>query len=81
MSWNYRVVKQTVDLEKNDNKQLSTYSITSVYYDKNGKPNGYADPVNFPIKLNYFETLEELEGTLSLIRKALRKPIIDLDTF
>lgn len=86
MSWNYRIgthvfsYKQvfTDNPKLADQKDSRLFSIIEVYYDKNGNPNSYVDKAN---PLNNWESLEDLKGTVDLVKLALGKPIIDIDNF
>lgn len=86
MSWNYRIGTHVFSYKKAfvNNSKLAEmkdqrlFSIIEVYYDKNGKPEGYIDKKN---SLSNWEDLEDLKGTWELIGKAFEKPIIDLDNF
>lgn len=70
MSWNYRVVKTTVDGE-------DSYGIHEVYYDEEGKPKMFsADPC--PV---FSETLEGLEEEISRIRAALGRSALQESDF
>ena len=71
MSWNYRVLAKefpcgTVEVD-----------IYEVYYDNNGIPNAYSKNGvgvgGYDIKLN---GLDDIRGTLKLMKKALDKPIL-----
>lgn len=65
MSWNYRV------LAIEDGNELY-FRIHSVYYNEDGKPDGYsAQPAT-----NGSGSIEWLEYVLDLMREALKKPIL-----
>ena len=66
MSWNYRVVRKDNQLE-----------IHGVYYDESENIIGIDEDPNFP----FGEDLEELENRLYLMTEALKREIIDFDTF
>lgn len=65
MSWNYRVVKH--DCEE------GYYEIMEVYYDEEGRINGYAD-AGCP----YGENLRGIKDCMELMGKALNKSILQL---
>lgn len=69
MSWNYRVVKY-VDISGD-----ISYMIHEVYYDKDGKIDGWSADGISP----YGSTLEELESCLMLMKDALEKEALTLD--
>lgn len=86
MSWNYRIgtymfsYKETFKdnspkLAEMEDQRL--FSIIEVYYDKDGTPNGYTE--GKPTK--DWEELSDLIGTLDLLKLAVDKPIIDMDSF
>ena len=87
MSWNYRIGTHVFSYKKAfvNNPKLSkmedqrTFSIIEVYYDKNGVPTGYIGPQKNP--LGHWEDLDDLKGTIDLVKLALEKPIIDIDNF
>jgi hypothetical protein len=66
MSWNYRVMRHT-----DPKTQEEYFSIHSVYYDENNKPNGYGDP---PYIVS--DTTAGLEFTLAKMLECLLKPIL-----
>lgn len=69
MSWNYRVVKTTIDGE-------DSYGIHEVYYDNVGAPHMYSES---PCSL-YSETLGGLKEELERFRRSFDKPILsDID--
>jgi len=86
MSWNYRIGTHVFSYKKAfvsnpklaEMKDQRLFSIIEVYYDKNGKPDGYIDKKN---TLSNWEDLSDLIGTVDLVKLALSKPIIDIDNF
>jgi len=86
MSWNYRVGTHVFSYKKvfTSNPKLAEmkderlFSMIEVYYDEDGKPNGYADKIN---PTDNWEDLQDLIGTLDLLKLAVDKPIIDIDNF
>lgn len=89
--WNYRIGtklfsykktfnKKNPELAKHEDQRL--FSIIEVYYKSkedaiNGIPDGYAERGSF----ENWEDVKDLKCTLKLVKKALKKPIIDLDNF
>lgn len=61
MSWNYRVVKQ-----------VDTYQVSEVWYDNDGKPNGWA--FVHPHGGDMLELLKDVE----MMQRALDKPILEI---
>lgn len=61
--WNYRIM--TLD-------KGATWGIHEVYYDEDGKPNGYTENPQEP----YGETLDELKNDLLYMLRAFEKPIL-----
>jgi len=86
MSWNYRVSTKMFSYKDTfpENEKFCEmedqrlFSIIEVYYDKKGKPESYADDINPTAN---WEDLNDLTGTLDLIKLAHDKPIIDLDNW
>lgn len=74
--WNYRVFHQPYPeyIDNPDDEQQ--YFIGECYYGENGEPNAHSlmDHNNA-----WGDTLESLGWTLKKMRKALKKPIIELD--
>jgi hypothetical protein len=72
MSWNHRVIKKTY---KYDGEEASYgYEIHEVYYDKDGRIDGWTEqPVN-----PYGETVEELHTDLAYFLNALDKPVLEI---
>lgn len=70
MSWNHRVLAHT-------DKDEIYYQIHEVYYDQDGKPDGYtADAIGIG-----GETLEEISLTLDRMKECIGKPIISAENF
>jgi hypothetical protein len=74
MSWNYRVCKETV--KYNEDEETTLYSIKEVYYNLKGEIEGQTEN---PVKME-FESLEDLKWALDKFRDALGKDVVDLDT-
>ena len=68
MTWNYRVMK-SYPATKSD----AWYSIREVYYDKDGKVDGWTEDEIAPES----DTVEGLLEILGLMRNCLDKPILD----
>lgn len=71
MSWNYRLVK----MEYPNSTVFTTeqvLEIKEIYYDKEGKINGYGDA-----SVPYGETVEEVKECLDLMYGALNKSILN----
>jgi len=71
MTWNYRVM----DLTDHSPDGELLYGIVEAYYDKQGNPEGYTDP------LVLGDSLQELVETLELMHKAVDKPILNPKDF
>lgn len=60
------------------------FSIVEIHY-KNGIPVTYGakreDLNDYVNKLSFADSVDELKGTFKLIKKAFKKPVIDLDNF
>lgn len=67
MSWNYRIMKH-VGRSPNNEEYLGMHE---VYYDKDGKPNGYSSEPSF-----IGENLDELKWVLERMGEAVAKPIL-----
>lgn len=67
MSWNYRVAKKKLESGK------EVFGIIEVYYGKDGSASGWTDFVD----PNEWENLEDLKGTIDLMKKAFDKPIFE----
>lgn len=71
MTWDYRVIKET-RIQGDDT--INTYSIYEVYYDEDNNIEFISkDPIN-----PHGESLEELQGDLEYMIKALVKPLLDM---
>lgn len=67
MSWNYRMCQYK-------KKGYTLYSIREVFYAADGKTiEGHTDA-----SVHDWETLEDLKGTLNLMRTAFKKPLLIL---
>jgi len=84
--WNYRVVTRVIkgmtgyDLNTGTQEKLPderVFSIVEVYY-TNGKPDSYVDSKDI---LKDCESKRSLKWILKKAKKALKKPILDLDNF
>jgi len=82
MSWNYRVAtkifsyKELKGFEKTDDSRL--FSVIEVYYDEDGKINGYVDKRN---PVSDLEDMGDLYGAYKLVGGAFEKPVLDLDNW
>lgn len=72
MSWEYRVVRQKIEIPFLNTVE-NRLEIMEVYYYKNGNYRGYGEA-----SAPYGETTEEIQECLNLMQKALLKPIIDM---
>jgi len=61
-----------------ENKDVRIFAIHSVYYDKDGVPDGSSRDAE---NLGGFETLEDLKGNIDKVNEAFKKPILDLDNW
>ena len=66
--WNYRIVRSYPA-----NKEEAWYSIREVYYDNNGKVNGWTEDAIAPES----NTIEGLLEILQLMLNCLDKPILE----
>lgn len=85
MTWNYRVCKEK--FEDVTGELCYGYSVHEVYYNKKGEIVGISEEaiapwtdVEFQDKDTDEEGLINLETILNRYRRALREPVIDLDT-
>jgi hypothetical protein len=86
--WNFRIVtkiipeKQGIDLaDPRNNKTFPAerlFSITEVYY-KNGKPDSYIE--SDKNRLDALDSIKDIKWNLKKMKKAFKKPILDLDNF
>jgi len=74
MSWNYRVLKQKYTDPKTGAVEYSL-GIHEVYYDKEGKPNGYTED-EAVVVISEDEGIETLGEILGMMRKALTLPVL-----
>ena len=65
MSWNYRVCRYRKNGE-------TLFGIREVYYDARGRIKGLTDA-----SVDDWETHTDLKGTLTLMAKALDRPLLD----
>ena len=70
MSWNYRVMKHKL------NESESFYGIHEVYYNRNGKPDGWSKDSITPER----ESPQELKEDLEMMIKAFDKPVLNYDS-
>jgi hypothetical protein len=74
MSWNYRLTKEVVT-----NKYLAEpdiiYGIREVFYDKDGKINGYAEQPDV-----ISNSVEGMKDILNKMLESCDKPLIDYNT-
>jgi len=89
--WNYRIGTKIFSYQKTFNKKnpemskledQRLFSIIEAYYPslkeaEIGVPDSYVERGSF----ENWEDLEDLKATLKLVKKAMKKPIIDLDNF
>ena len=85
--WNYRIVRHKTDMKAWYNERLMklpadqpeivyTYQIHEAYYDKQGKVHAITEEEVGPSG----ESLEELQASFELYKKALEKPVLDYDS-
>lgn len=67
MAWNYRVVRYEASGEM-------LVGLMEVFYDEEGKPKGYG-----LASVLHWTSIDELRGTLDLMRKALDAPELAVD--
>lgn len=67
MSWNYRIVTETVN-------SVNLYWIAEVYYDKNGNPDSCSGR-EFNV-LSDWDDIDDLIGTVEKTHEALNKPVL-----
>ncbi len=65
-SWNHRIL---VDIDKNNERY---FQVHEVYYNNDGKPDGYSEN---PITISS-ETIDGLKWTLDRINECFEKPIL-----
>lgn len=76
--WNFRVTTYLFKYEAlPDKKPERLFSVSEVYY-KNGKPDSYIDSKRI---LDGVESVKGLKWTNKKIKKAFKKPILDLDNW
>lgn len=74
MSWNHRIIRHIEQRTHMDDGIY--YAIHEVYYDEDGKVNGWTEE---PIRIME-ESLDDLKVTLQRLIESLDKPVIDYDT-
>lgn len=68
--WNFRVLAFT---EKHlDGEEELYFEIHSVYYDKDGKPNGFGEPGSTV----YSDCIKGIKWTLKVMKEAAKKPVL-----
>jgi len=84
--WNYRIVTKLIpgpmghDLDKGTTKKLPdtrVFSIVEVFY-TDGKPDSYIESKSI---LSECESVKDLKWIRKKIKKAFKKPILDLDNW
>lgn len=74
MSWNYRIIRNHQDdTVCNTDEDKYLYVVAEVYYDKNGKVDGWCERKDI---LEWCD-LEDLEKTIELLQGVLGKPILE----
>ena len=63
-TWNYRILAF-------EHREVIIFSICEVYYDKNGKPDGYAESSR-----SRFESVEDIKKEVLYYQEALEKPVL-----
>lgn len=66
--WNYRVFKKQIDGK-------TSYGLHECYYDDNDKPDGWTENA---VKLDYFDTPEELQEALQMMFNDVNKSAADI---
>lgn len=74
MSWNHRIIRHIKPRTHMDDAIY--YAIHEVYYDENGKVNGWTED---PIEIME-ESLDDLKITIQRLEKCLNSPAIDYET-
>lgn len=74
MSWNHRIIRHIEPRTHMDDSIY--YAIHEVYYDEDGKVNGWTEE---PIRIME-ESLEDLKVTLQRLTESFDNPVIDYDT-
>lgn len=73
MSWNYKIIAHDDNISTDE----VYFKIHEVYYNKEGKPDGYtADPITIG-----GEDLKSLHWTINKIKECLDKPILSKKNF
>lgn len=71
--WNHRVMRRVYP--KSVDPKQPYYGIYEVYYDAEGRPDGWtSEPVDV-----VGDTVEEVAETLRLMLKAVEQPVLDYD--
>jgi len=73
-NWNYRI---GTFIDDSTAKKLRIFEIIEVFYNDDGKINGYGETNT----TNQWESIVDLHETVLLCSKASQKPVIDLDNF
>lgn len=76
MSWNYRIMEW-------EDRGQKYRTIHEVYYDEEGKPNGYGEQPAWPMATQNDEdgTFEDLGEVLDMMQTALTKDILKASDF
>lgn len=76
MTWNARVMRKKIFV-KALSREVISYGIHEVYYNKNGNVNSWTKDA---MTLGNSESLDELKALHELWGKAFGKPILDYET-
>ena len=71
MTWNYRVVRKSIDYKEHTD---DVYEIYEIYYDDDGAITCYTENSIAPMGLD----LSELRGDLKHMVEALDKPVLEM---
>ena len=75
MICNYRVVKRK---ELEGNEMIDVYGIHECYYNDCGIESGITVD---PVRIDWSESIDDLDEKLELMKKALEKPVLNYDDF
>lgn len=75
MTWEYRLAQKVVNYNHpiTGNKDTVLYGIVEVYYDKQGKVEGWTDFID----PNGWDNIDDLQVTLEKMSSAFNKPLFD----
>lgn len=75
MTWEYRLAQKVVNHNHpiTGNKDTVLYGIVEVYYDKQGKVEGWTDFID----PNGWDNIDDLQVTLEKMLSAFNKPLFD----